>query len=324
MGDYKRMRSILEQAVIHHLNGEDDKASALFHQFIVARARQIHESMRNGDDVLAEGWDETIASEEYFGSGEDLSELEDDGAEDVGGDVPADDADLDGGEDFGGEDDFGGDEGEEDFGGEGDDFGDEGEEDDLGAELDAHEEDDAALADKVEDLEAELARLTAKFEEMEGTSDEAADDADLAGDLQDDMGEPAAGEEEAPFQGMGESTASELEKVNVSLKTDGREIGTGSTFTQQRRSGLPQRKVTDRVGGEPVELRAKEHKGFERETAPGVAAMKKRRNTLDKGRDTLSPVKATDKAEGKEVGASGKTVAKNTKSPVAPRKGSAQ
>ena len=273
------MRSILEQAVLHHLNGDDDRASELFHQFIVSRARQIHESMRNGDDALVEGWEETV-SEEYFG-GDELSELE--------------------GNDDSGLDALGGEEGEEvdfDAGDEIEaDLGSEDEDGDMSMDDDMDGVDGEVTRDEVEELRAELEALTAEFKEMK--ADAGIDDGD---ELEDDMGEEGEvaalsgdegfdDEDEAPFQAMGESITSELDKVEVSLKSDGREIAAGGSITQQRKSPIPAKKGADRVGGKPHEVRATEHKHFNREPAPSVAPMKPRRNTMAKSSQTLSPVK---------------------------------
>ena len=35
------MRSLLEKAIVHLLNGDQDKAKSLFHKFMVERARAI-------------------------------------------------------------------------------------------------------------------------------------------------------------------------------------------------------------------------------------------------------------------------------------------
>ncbi len=284
------MRSILEQAVLHHLNGEDDRASELFHQFIVSRARQIHESMRNGDEALVEGWEETV-SEEYFG-GDELSELEDNNDAGIEDGAEGEDIDFSAGE--------AGDEIEGDLGSEDAGLGDE--DLDGGAELGGEEGE--VSRDEVEELRAELEALTAEFKDMKAElgGDEA--EADLgAEDIQDDMGQDDvsslggddfAGQEEdedAPFQAMGESITSELEKINVSLKSDGQEIAAGGSITQQRKSPIPAKKGADRVGGKVHEIHATEHKHFNRETAPSVAPMKARRNTMAKSSQTLSPVK---------------------------------
>jgi hypothetical protein len=311
MGDKKNMRSILEQSVIHHLNGDTEKAKQLFHEFVVARARQIHESMRNGEDPLVENFDEETVSETYFGE-DDLAEVEDD---------------VEGDEGFGDEVEDAGDEVEDDLGIEGDDEDAAGDFD-FDAEDGEGEEGDVDFEERLEDLQAELERLTAEFEDMQGGDDAAGDfddDVDMADDMQDDMGDEQVAEgdlnidiehEDDDFEKLGESITSELEKVTADLKTDGKEVGAGGKFAQQKRSTLPQKGLTARQGGEPVTIKSSQHKGFERETAPSVADMKKRRNTLAKSKDALGVVPSAKAAEGKEVGAGGKTTSVNTKSPT--------
>lgn len=300
------MRSILEQAIVHQLNGETDKASDLFHQFIVARARQVHESMRNGEDPLVEGWDEEVNADTYF-TEEDLADLEDDS-----------DSEVDNFDD-------------EEIAPEGDDFGDidnmDGDED-VAAELDAHEEEDQELADEVDELSAKLAELEAKFAEFNGEDDDMADTDDFGGDdfddepVTDDMddadddfgGDDFGGEDEDDFDRIGESVTSDLEKVSVTMQ-DGKEVAAGGKFTQNNTSPAPQKKIGERQGGKPVELKSSTHSGFDRESAPPVADMKKRRNTMKKADEQQSSVKGgAEKGEGKELG--GKTVSKNTKSPL--------
>lgn len=286
------MRSILEQAVLHHLNGEDDRASELFHQFIVSRARKIHESMRNGDETLTEGWEETV-SEEYFG-GDDLSELEDNNTDDLGDDEESDDVSFDAPE------------GEEEATDalDGDLEGDE-DEDDGEFDFDSEGgEGDEVSSEEIDALRDQLEALTAEFKELKadmGDEDDALEDDEFADDsvapVEDDLdgAEAEMGDDEedddAPFQAMGESITSELDKVDVSLKADGKEIGTGAAFAQQRKSALPQKKGDARQGGKPVKIDSKDHKHFNRETAPSVTGMKARRNTMNKSSDTLSPVK---------------------------------
>ena len=83
------MKGLLEKAIVHLLNGDQGKAEALFHKFIVERAREIHESLRQNEDVsLNEGWDTEIQEEEYF---DDLGD-KDDGLDGEGGDETADPA----------------------------------------------------------------------------------------------------------------------------------------------------------------------------------------------------------------------------------------
>lgn len=320
------MRNILEQAVIAHLSGDADKSQELFHQFIVGRARQIHESLRNGETVTEGFEDEDTVNEEFF-SEDDLAKLEDP-VEDES-EVPALDA------------------GDEELGIEGDEepalngeegFGDE----ELGAEVPAEEGD---LEVRIEELEAELERLAAEFEALNGESgetEEFADDVADATDLDDDMTDVEGADEfadedefEEPvhesadedsddeFDDLAESVVSELEKISVKM-TDG-EIGDGAAVTQNNKSNLPQKKVGQRDGATPIVTKQDQHKGFERETAPGVTTLKKRKNNVDRAASALTPVAKTDKAEHKAVGAgtgkSGSITAKSPKSPVTPTKG---
>ena len=68
------MRSILEKALIALLNEEKDTADALFHDFILERSRQIHESLRQGEDfILDESMENELAIDEMFGEA-DLSD----------------------------------------------------------------------------------------------------------------------------------------------------------------------------------------------------------------------------------------------------------
>jgi len=310
------MRSILEKAFVALLNEEHDKAEELFHKFIVERARQIHESNRAGDDyVLDENWNDEITTESYF-TEDDLSDIEGEGGE---GDEAA----------VGGDDDMGGDEFAADEAGEepaADEFGAEGDADgdDMGGDLDDHS--DETPEEQIEDLRDQLEKLTAEFEAMmdaigdeggldgddagEGEFGADATDGDVGGDegefggesdemaadnVEDDMDgteeKPAmeSEEDDGEFDDITESIIDELEKVSVSLD-DGKEIGTGKGFTQNRGAGIPQKSKDARQGGAPIKMKQDAHKGFERETAPGVETLKPRRNNVSKTNAALSRV----------------------------------
>ena len=321
------MRSILEKAFVALLNEEHDKAEEMFHKFIVERARQIHESNRAGEDfVLDENWEEEITTESYF-TEEDLADLED-GEGDAGeGDenpfAAADDAE---GAEFGADDaeapadDFGADEaGADDAAADlGADMG----ADDMEADAGSIE----SLEDKIDELTAKFEAMMdaigaddvdadadadagADFgaDDAEGEVDaDAADmDADAVEDdmdgaqeddaaaSQDDDAEQAFGESEEgddEFDDITESIIDELEKVQVSLTTDGVEIAAGKGFQQNKTSSIPQKSKEARQGGEPVKQKVTNHKHFNRETAPTVADMKARKNTLKKADSTQSKV----------------------------------
>lgn len=305
------MRSNLEKAIVHLLNEENDKAEALFHKFMVERARQIHESLRQGEDlVLEEGWDEEITTESYF-TEDDLEGLED------GGDEGMDDMGDAAGDDMGDA------EGEEEEEAAADDMADaEGDldaaADDLG-DADADMDGDADMGgegdveDRVEDLEDQLERLTAEFEalmadeqgddmggdedmgasddmggdEMDGEDMDAGEADDMADGMEDDM-EDEGGEEES-FDDLSESIVSELEKISVTL-SDAKEIGSGGSVSTNKKSLLGHGGKADTDDAEPTASKQETHTGFEREPAPAVKDMKKRRNTKNKAMDGMPTV----------------------------------
>lgn len=323
------MRSILEKAFVALLNEEHDKAEEMFHKFIVERARQIHESNRAGEDfVLDENWEEEITTESYF-TEEDLADLEDgegdagegdenpfaaaddaEGAE-FGADdaeVPADDfgADAEGADDAAA--DLGAEMGADDFGAEEDAGSIESLEDkideltakfeammdaigadDVDADADADADVDAFGGDDVEgEVDADAAEVDA--DAVEDDMDGAQDD-DAAASQDDDaeqFGESEEGDDE--FDDITESIIDELEKVQVSLTSDGVEIAAGKSFQQNKTSSIPQKSKEARQGGEPVKQKVTNHKHFNRETAPTVADMKARKNTLKKADSTQSKV----------------------------------
>ena len=320
------MRSILEKAFVALLNEEHDKAEEMFHKFIVERARQIHESNRAGEDfVLDENWEEEITTESYF-TEEDLADLEDgDGSEEAGEENPfaaADDAEGDEfGDDAAGADDAAGDLGADLGAGDADAAADDFGGDDMGDEADAG---------SIESLEDKIDELTAKFEAMmdaigaddaegdfdadadmqaddaEGDfgadtevdadsveddmdgADAQADDAEQQDDDAEQFGESEEGDDE--FDDINESIIDELEKIQVSLTTDGVEIAAGKSFQQNKTSSIPQKSKEARQGGEPVKQKVTNHKHFNRETAPTVSDMKARKNTLKKADSTQSKV----------------------------------
>lgn len=323
------MRSILEKALVHLLNEENEQADALFHKYMVAKAKEIHESLRQGDDALLESFDD-INSDEMF-TEDDLSDLEDTGSEFGGddhvetsaegeasadlGDASADLSDADGNV-AGAEADLSA---------------------DMGAEMGTDGEEGETM-DRLKELEDKLEALTAKFEaevgpldgdvdgDMNDAGDEAAfggdvdgdmdsESADDAADLGDDMGdaetddagemhesEEAEGEDcekdedENDFADLDESIINDLEKVLVTMQ-DGKEIGAGKSFEQNNKSVALQGKPDPMKGGKPWASKGGEHKGFERETAPTSKDMKKRTNTKAKAEDGRSKVsKEGDKA----------------------------
>jgi hypothetical protein len=165
------MRTLLEKAIVHLLNGDENKAAALFHKFMVERARQIHESLRQNDgsdENLDENWDSEIQEEEYFGD-DDLG----DGASDPAmGGAPPDDGSgggFGGGDDaapmdaVGSDDGMGGDGMADD--GLGDDDGMGGDDDGLGGD-DMGDGSEPGIEGKIDDLTDKIDQLTAEFDRV--------------------------------------------------------------------------------------------------------------------------------------------------------------
>jgi hypothetical protein len=294
------MRSILESAIANLLNGEEGKAEQLFHKFMVERARQIHESLRQGEDVtLREGWDDEITSEEYFAEN-DLDAVEDD--MDVGDDTDAAADHLE-------------DEMDNDTAAHAD-MEDESVDDDDMADDDMADDDMADddmgggdTESRLADMEDEIERLTREFEELmskEGMSDEAEDaDDDMDDDMDadekseddadmadaDDAGKKSkdADEDEDDFEDITESVLADLEKIEAAMKDD-YEVGAGGPVSGNAKSPIPQRKTSDRDGAKPVVMKSARYDGYDREAAPPVKDMKARKNVRKKSTDGMSGV----------------------------------
>jgi len=70
------MRSILEKALVALINEDKETADKLFHDFVLERSRQIHESIRQGEDfVLDEGLEDSIAVEDMFSTPSQIGEM---------------------------------------------------------------------------------------------------------------------------------------------------------------------------------------------------------------------------------------------------------
>jgi hypothetical protein len=174
-------RSLLEKTIVHLLNGDEDKAAALFHKFMVEKARQIHESLRQDEDIdLGEGWNNEIQEEEYFDDGDLAAD------DDVDGDETGDSMDDLAGMNTVDDDGTG-----EDNLDPGDDFGDSDVED-----MDALGADDAGLEGDDESIESKIDALTAQFDTLMG----ALEDSGVI--KSDDMGE--MGDDDGMDDGMGD------------------------------------------------------------------------------------------------------------------------
>jgi hypothetical protein len=295
------MRSLLEKAIVHLLNEDNDAAVSLFHQFMVERARQIHNSLRQGDEVvLSEGWNDEIDSEQYFADG-DLEDLEDHPAdgEETDGDMSA----------------ISGLEGSDDVAG--DDMGDMGAEGDMEG-MDVDGEEDGSVSSKLDDIEDQLEALTREFEAMmaeidgdegeEGAEGELDDlggdfgdegdveaesdtevepDGDVESEAEETVGESAEMDEDEALDDITESVIAELEKVLVgNMTTDGEEVGDGGKIKNGNdKSTLTQKKANaDDANPKTLVSKQSQHTGYERETpsvTPKPVKLKSRQKTND-------------------------------------------
>lgn len=284
------MRSLLEQAIVKLLNDEQEQAQQIFHRYMVEKARQIHESLRESEDAdVEECWDDDKKkmSEAYF-TEDDLTDLEDDKDEaaedeaevDAAADDLADDMDVADEADADGED--------------------------KADRMDAIEDETAEIEDQLDDLEDQLEKLTAEFEALmrdeNGDADmadeapeadlDADEAADMAAGIEDDMSDKVkeSEDDEDYFKGLSESITQELEKISIAMTADGQGVGTGSTFKVDGVTHSPvpdERTVPTAVSTKP----SKNHTDFDLEPAPKVEKPKaKRRNALDNANDTLKGV----------------------------------
>lgn len=310
------MRMILEKALIALLNQEKDKADTLFHDFILERSRQIHESLRQGEDfILDESMENILSIDEMFNEddmedeagGDDLAE------DDLAVDEPAAEAPM--GDDVAAGDELTADDLADDEG-EG-----EGEEEELPVE------------DRVTNLEDDIARLAAEFDAMIGGDSDvlgqddgeelpveeamiqvsttsggeinvmaSTDDeeegldgglAPMGDDLGGDVGGDIAPADDMglddDFNDLSESIVDELEKVSMPTG-DGREQGNGK-FKQNTVSPALNTPAEKRLAGSPVKIKSSEHSGYDREAAPSTKKIETRSNVKAKATDGQSGVK---------------------------------
>jgi len=282
------MRSILEKALVALINEDKDQADALFHEFVLERSRQIHESLRQGEDmILDENWEQSLAIDEMFSEADLLEADEDEGDDEVVG--------AEGDDTVEGDDEAEGDQADADEEAE-------DEEDEEG-----EDEGDEPIEDRVSDLEAQLAELTAEFDALMGDEEvvgdevmvpELGDDEVEEGELditQSDNGDmtithhpdDVAAMDDEQFESLGESIVDELEDVSVKhaegMTTDGK-------LPVDTKGRALSNKHEDRLAGEPVEIKSSQHNGYEREAAPKNDTMKPRRNTVKKSTDGQSKV----------------------------------
>lgn len=276
------MKSILERALVHLLNEENEKAEELLHQYVIETARSIHETLREGDEV--EALDDVELEEDFFSEADledEAMDGEDEAAielgDDLGDDVPemGDEADLQ-------DDTLSSDEADMDM------------DMDLGDDLGGEEADESIEAE-IEDFEEQLADLQSKFDamvaELEGEEmgDDVADELDDADPVMDDEAEVEAEEEfegdemdadmgeegdDEDFDDITESIVDELQKVAA---TDAEGKGADGSDLLGNKQSLKFNKPE----AKPIVSKGGEHKGYARETAPSSEALKGGKTKVD-------------------------------------------
>lgn len=321
------MRSILEKALIAALNKDGAQADALFHDFILERSRQIHESLRQGEDfVLDESWEQELAMDEMF-SEADLEDVMPDVDYDpridtgvwmktphgsfcvVDSDEEAEklvqrgwvETDEEEAKNESSIFDYEGlmiyNTAEEALASEGLAESEETGEFDVVSDepvidADATDGEEETVEDRVEDVESQLAALSAEFDALRdelGMGDEGVEgdevvqeatievtdgDTSVVIDTEEskeapvDFAAPVDDEFDGEFGSLSESILAELTSIDVDTK-DGEMLG-GEKVKLNTDSPIPSNDPEDRQAGEPIEVKAEEHKGFDLEKAPKV------------------------------------------------------
>jgi hypothetical protein len=263
------------------INEEHEEATGLLHEWFVEKSKAVHESLMQEDDELSQDIEddqEAIKSEEFYSEAE--------------------------GDDEAGEEEAGEEEGEEALDGEV-----EGDSEEAPFDGEAAEE---PIEDRVEDLEAIMADLKAKYDALVGVEEpehgmDLDGDGEIAAEPVDDMdldmdGEVAVGdeletEESFAFESKDDEEFSDLEESwNLETVKDpnlsgGKEIGAdGSSVSVNDKSPLPNHKPSDRLAGEPVEIDAEEHHGFDLEASPEVKSKPLLKNQVKKATDGRTKV----------------------------------
>ncbi len=201
-------KSLLEQMLERLVNDDQAKAEELFHEYVVAKSREIYEGL-----IESELEDEEVdeATEEDEDDEEKMEESADEDEDDEKMDEEFEDIAIEADDEMGGDP-----------------------TDDLEAELDAEAGDDEDLADKqpeelFQDLDAIVDELQAKFDAMGGGDDMGAEMGDE--EMKDDMDletvreyvEKVPGGHGAEKKGAGEGqysgTGSQSDKVSLNAKS---------------------------------------------------------------------------------------------------------
>ena len=224
-------RAKFEQMLEYLINEDKEKAEELFHELVVAKSRDIYESLLD-DDIQVEETEEDEEVEESF----EMDEVGGDATDDFLGDIEAGDEDGEEvGDEFGGADDF-----------EGDDVG--------GAE--------PATKDDVMDIKDALEDLKAEFEAMLSGEEEGEEEFGGEEEGEEEFGGEEEGEEEETEEGF---VREYVEKVAAGHGTEKKGAGeTAGTNTKSTVAGK------NDMGGTTANI-AKGGEGSTKGTAGGLA-----------------------------------------------------
>lgn len=299
------MRKLLEKALLARLNENHEDANRYMREYMVATARQIHESLRNDEEPMIDGDD----TSEYF-TEEDLDDAENTDLDlgDAEENLADDSVDMDASSD-----------------------------DVVDASADEGTADAGSTDERLDSIEDELEQILKKFDEMmdkvggadeesfEGfddaedmdadTADMDADAADMDADVDiEDEDENAfkkpmaeSADDEDDFDDLAESLLSELEKVTAK-NTDGLgDFGTvvDKPFKQNRKSPVPMKKTDPALKPGNPDV----HKGFDREKSPSSGEFKadnnhkgvKKMTSVPAGGDKSATLNSTPVTKNKSV-----------------------
>lgn len=311
-------RSKFEEMLVRLINEDKDGAEALFHEIVVAKSRDIYESLLEdeadideaddeevdeSDDDLDEADDEEVdESDDELEEGFDLDEFEVEADDDMMGGDPTDD--------------MMGDIGMDDEGGDDMDM------DDEGTDLDS-------AFDSVEDA---LEDLKAEFEKMLAGGDAEGDEADMdfgdeegeegdEGEM--DFGDEEGDDEEAPKEnyGFGESSK---KSAGEQMREYVEKVGgaTYNTYGKMGDNGVNTKSAVAKkndMGGTTANLRGGESKseGTQGGLAnPSVKDMSTKNINVPGGKAGKTGFKKSEPGHGAEKKSAGDNGDKSTKSPI--------
>ena len=318
------------------INEDMDKANVLLHQWFVEQTKAVHENMMQEDDMTSSIKDDqdAIDSEEFYGES-DLGEDDDNEGDDDSAQVDADAASdvMSGDDDDAGLDDGTGDDASSvpsdvttvstDPTVIGDQFSDlqadlarlqkefemisgggDASATDADADTDGMGTDSVPATDPSDDLASEGIM---EDDGDDGEDDDGADSDSDSDDTDDDAGDDdddAGGDDDLDesffsdldFDDIAEAVA--MKPVKKPTMKDGKEVGAEGSVNTNKKSSLPQKSLSKRQGGDPVEIKNDEHNGFAREKAPSTKTNKTGENSKPCFKDGTSkvPAKGSSKA----------------------------